>query len=71
LTVIFTFCDGNIYITMSDKELGHLQRSFIELGGKWASFIIWVKDRLVLSAKDYHSRHELYFMDGKMEHQID
>ena len=58
LTVIFTFCDGNIYITMSDKELGHLQRSFIELGGKWASFIIWVKDRLVLSAKDYHSRHE-------------
>jgi len=58
LTALFTFCEGNIYISMSDKELGHLQLKFVHLGGKWASFIIWVKDQLVLSAKDYHSRHE-------------
>lgn len=58
ISTIFAFCDGNIYIAMSDKELGHMQRVFTELGGKWASFIIWVKDRLVLSPKDYHSRHE-------------
>lgn len=58
ISTIFHFCDGYIYISMSDKELGHMQRVFVELGGKWASFIIWVKDRLVLSPKDYHSRHE-------------
>lgn len=58
LACLFAFCDGNMYISMSDKELGHLQLKFVEMGGKWASFIIWVKDSLVLSAKDYHSRHE-------------
>jgi DNA modification methylase len=58
ISMLLMFCDGNIYISMSDKELGHLQRTFIEQGGKWASFIIWVKDRLVLSPKDYHSKHE-------------
>jgi DNA modification methylase len=55
---IFQMTDGNIYISMSDKELGHMQSTFRECGGKWASFIVWVKDRLVLSPKDYHSRHE-------------
>jgi len=58
ITVLLTYCKGNIYIAMSDKELGHMQLTFEKLGGKWASFIVWVKDRLVLSAKDYHSRHE-------------
>lgn len=56
--MLLTTCIGNIYISMSDKELGHMQQKFTSLGGKWASFIIWVKDRLVLSGKDYHSRHE-------------
>ena len=55
---IIDYCDGNIYICMSDKELGHLQNVFIENGGKWSSFIIWVKDSLIISQKDYHSRHE-------------
>lgn len=51
-------CSGNIFISMSDKELGHMQSTFIELGGKWSSFIIWVKNSLVISQKDYHSKHE-------------
>ncbi len=55
---IFQMTDYNIYISMSEKELGHMQQTFRDCGGKWASFIIWVKDSLVLSAKDYHSRHE-------------
>lgn len=58
ITALLTYCHGNIYIAMSDKELGHMQITFEKLGGKWASFIVWVKDRLVLSGKDYHSRHE-------------
>lgn len=72
LSVILSTCDGNIYIAMSDKELGHLQQTFILLGGKWASFIIWVKDRLVLSPKDFHSRHEtlLYGWKDGVKHRI-
>jgi DNA modification methylase len=55
---LFENCDGNIFICMSDKELGHLQNTFVELGGRWSSFLIWVKSSLVISQKDYHSRHE-------------
>lgn len=72
ITALLTYCHGNIYIAMSDKELGHMQLTFEKLGGKWASFIIWVKDRLVLSGKDYHSRHEtiLYgWKDGVSDRQ--
>ena len=72
ITALLTYCHGNIYIAMSDKELGHMQLTFEKLGGKWASFIVWVKDRLVLSGKDYHSRHEtiLYgWKDGVSDRQ--
>ena len=65
ITALLTYCHGNIYIAMSDKELGHMQMTFEKLGGKWASFIVWVKDRLVLSAKDYHSRHETILFGWK------
>jgi len=58
MTNLLLFTNGNLYISMSDKELGHMQLMFEECGGRWASFIIWVKDRLILSGKDYHSRHE-------------
>jgi len=69
---VLNYCDGNIYIAMSDKELGHLQKTFMNLGGHWSSFIIWVKDRFVLSAKDYHSRHEsiLYGWREGVENRI-
>ena len=65
LNSLFLSCDGNFYITMSDKELGHLQFKFIEAGGKWGSFIIWVKDSMVLSTKDYHSKHEIILYGWK------
>jgi len=72
MTNILLFTNGNIYISMSDKELGHMQLMFQECGGRWASFIIWVKDRLVLSGKDYHSRHEtiLYGWNEKIENRL-
>mgnify|MGYP005990592507 FL=1 len=72
VTNLLLFTNGNIYISMSDKELGHLQRVFEECGGRWASFIIWVKDRLILSGKDYHSRHEtiLYGWNKKIENRL-
>lgn len=72
MTNLLLFTNGNIYISMSDKELGHMQLIFQECGGRWASFIIWVKDRLVLSGKDYHSRHEtiLYGWNEKIENRL-
>jgi DNA modification methylase len=72
MTNLLLFTNGNIYISMSDKELGHMQLIFEECGGRWASFIIWVKDRLVLSGKDYHSRHEtiLYGWNEKIENRL-
>ncbi len=72
MTNLLLFTNGNFYISMSDKELGHMQKMFEECGGRWASFIIWVKDRLVLSGKDYHSRHEtiLYGWNEKIENRL-
>tara|TARA_R110000782_G_scaffold1751_2_gene7298 strand:- start:648 stop:1844 length:1197 start_codon:yes stop_codon:yes gene_type:complete len=72
MTNLLLFTNGNLYISMSDKELGHMQSMFNECGGRWASFIIWVKDRLVLSGKDYHSRHEtiLYGWNEKIENRL-
>lgn len=72
MTNLLLFTNGNLYISMSDKELGHMQLMFEECGGRWASFIIWVKDRLVLSGKDYHSRHEtiLYGWNDKIENRL-
>jgi DNA modification methylase len=69
---LLLFTNGNIYISMSDKELGHMQLMFENCGGRWASFIIWVKDRLVLSGKDYHSRHEtiLYGWNDKVTNRL-
>jgi DNA modification methylase len=72
MTNLLLFTNGNLYISMSDKELGHMQLMFEECGGRWASFIIWVKDRLILSGKDYHSRHEtiLYGWNEKAENRL-
>jgi len=72
MTNLLLFTNGNLYISMSDKELGHMQIMFEECGGRWASFIIWVKDRLILSGKDYHSRHEtiLYGWNEKIENRL-
>ena len=72
MTNLLLFTNGNLYISMSDKELGHMQLMFEECGGRWASFIIWVKDRLILSGKDYHSRHEtiLYGWNEKIENRL-
>jgi DNA modification methylase len=58
LSILLSFCDGAIYIAMSSKELGHLQNNFQKLGGHWSSFIVWVKDTLVIGMKDYHSKYE-------------
>ena len=47
-----------VYIVMSAMEWGNLMLSTKAAGLHWSSTIIWAKDRLVLSRKDYHTQYE-------------
>ncbi len=46
------------YIVMSAQEWGNLMDALSELEYHWSSTIIWKKDSLVLSRKDYHTQYE-------------
>lgn len=46
------------YVVMSAQEWGNLMLSLKEHGYHWSSTIIWAKDSLVLSRKDYHTQYE-------------
>jgi DNA modification methylase len=50
--------DGAIYICMSPKEYGRLQRVFQECGGYWASSVVWAKNTFTLSGSDYQHQYE-------------
>jgi DNA modification methylase len=43
---------------MSAQEWGNLMLTLKEAGFHWSSTIIWAKDTLVLSRKDYHTQYE-------------
>lgn len=47
-----------IYCVMSAQEWPIIDASLREAGFHWSSSIIWAKDRLVLSRKDYHTQYE-------------
>lgn len=49
---------GMVYVVMSAQEWGSLMPALEESGFHWSSTVIWNKDRLVLSRKDYHTRYE-------------
>ncbi|SPF40768.1 DNA methylase N-4/N-6 domain protein [Candidatus Desulfosporosinus infrequens] len=46
------------YVVMSAQEWGSLMEALREAGYHWSSTIIWKKDSLVLSRKDYHTQYE-------------
>lgn len=46
------------YVVMSAQEWGNLMLTLASNEYHWSSTIIWVKDRLVLSRKDYHTQYE-------------
>jgi DNA modification methylase len=46
------------YVVMSPQEWGGLMSSLGLNGYHWSSTIIWNKDHLVLSRKDYHGKYE-------------
>ena len=47
-----------IYLVMSAKEWPVIDDALRKIGFYWSSTIIWAKDRLVLSRKDYHTQYE-------------
>jgi len=67
---ILTLTKGACYICMSSSELHTLQRSFIEAGGKWSTFIIWAKNHFTLGRSDYQRQYEpiLYGWREKNDH---
>ncbi|MCL2223585.1 MAG: site-specific DNA-methyltransferase [Defluviitaleaceae bacterium] len=55
------------YVVMSAQEWGNVMNAMREAGYHWSSTIIWAKDSLVLSRKDYHTQYEpIYYgwLDG-------
>lgn len=56
-----------IYVVMSAQEWGNLMLTLAENNFHWSSTIIWNKDSLVLSRKDYHTKYEpiWYGWDGR------
>lgn len=49
---------GALYICMGSSELDTLQSAFRNAGGKWSTFIIWVKNAFTLGRSDYQSQYE-------------
>ncbi|MCA9362640.1 ParB N-terminal domain-containing protein [Candidatus Kaiserbacteria bacterium] len=49
---------GAIYICMSSSELHTLYDAFTQAGGKWSTFIIWVKNHFNLGQSDYQRQYE-------------
>ncbi len=49
---------GMTYVVMSAQEWGNAMTTLAEAGFHWSSTIIWEKDSLVLSRKDYHTQYE-------------
>lgn len=49
---------GMAYVVMSAQEWGNIMPAMSENGFHWSSTIIWAKNQLVLSRKDYHTRYE-------------
>ena len=47
-----------VYVAMSAQEWGNIMSVMHEAGFHWSSTIIWGKDSLVLSRKDYHTQYE-------------
>lgn len=46
------------YVVMSAQEWGNMMLTLFENDYHWSSTIIWNKDQLVLSRKDYHTKYE-------------
>ena len=49
---------GAVYICMSSSELHTLHQAFVQAGGHWSTFVIWVKNHFTLGWGDYRRQYE-------------
>jgi DNA modification methylase len=47
-----------LYLKMSAQEWPVIDLAIRDAGFHWSSTIVWVKDRMILSRKDYHTQYE-------------
>src|ERR1035437_1551012 len=47
-----------VYVVMGSSEWPAIDKSLRDSGFHWSSTIIWAKDQLVMSRKDYHTQYE-------------
>lgn len=60
VTHFWEFCEPGapIYVAMGAQEWPVIDQALRSRGFHWSSTIIWHKDQLVLSRKDYHTQYE-------------
>lgn len=49
---------GDVYICMSSSELHTLQRAFLDCGGHFSTFIIWIKNHFTIGRANYQRQYE-------------
>jgi len=54
----FSLPGAIVYLVMGAQEWPLIDQTLREKGFHWSSTIVWVKDQLVLSRKDYHTQYE-------------
>ncbi len=57
-TNMLMYCKGSMYICMSSSELHTLHQAFVRAGGRWSTFIIWVKNTFTMGRADYQRQYE-------------
>jgi DNA modification methylase len=58
MTATYSKGGAPTYVVMSAQEWGGMMKVMQDNGYHWSSTIIWKKDRLVMSRKDYHTQYE-------------
>jgi len=54
----FTVPGAIVYLVMGGEEWPVIDTALRKIGFHWSSTIVWVKDQMVLSRKDYHTQYE-------------
>jgi DNA modification methylase len=49
---------GLLYLVMGAQEWPLVDKALRDKGFHWSSTIIWAKDMMILSRKDYHTQYE-------------
>ena len=63
---ILDYTIGSCYVCMSSSELHTLYNAFRDAGGRWESYIVWVKNSFSLTRSRYQHQNE-WILFGELE----